>query len=65
MAASEKVPVGAALPGLVVGCVVYLVGVVVGPRIGPGWSDVLEGSAFFVGLIGIVIGVRRARRRQS
>jgi hypothetical protein len=60
--ARESVPIGAALPGVIVGCVLYLAGGVVGPRIGPGWADVIQGSAFFVGLIGAVLGVRRAQR---
>lgn len=61
--ARGKHPIAAALPGLVVGCVVYLAGSLLGPRFGPGWTDVLQGSSFFVGLILIVIGVRRRRRR--
>jgi hypothetical protein len=59
-----KDPIAAALPGLVVGCVVYLAGSLVGPKLGAGWTDVLQGSSFFVGLLLIVIGVRRNRRNR-
>jgi uncharacterized membrane protein YeaQ/YmgE (transglycosylase-associated protein family) len=62
MGKKAEFPLNAALPGLVVGCICYLVGGVVGPRLGPGWGDVLQGSSFFVGLIVAVIGVRRAQR---
>lgn len=65
MGTKEKVPVGAAFPGFIVGCVLYLLGGVVGPRMGPGWADVIQGSSFFVGLVGIVIGVRRAQRKKA
>jgi hypothetical protein len=55
----------AALPGVIAGCAVYLIGTFLGPSFGPGWQDVLQGGAFFVGLIGIVIGVRRQMRARS
>ena len=53
----------AALPGAIAGGVVYVVGTFIGPRIGPGWQDILQGGAFFVGLIWIAIGVTRAAKR--
>ncbi len=52
----------AALPGVIVGCVLYLIGGLVGPGLGPGWTDVIQGLSFFVGLIFVVIGVRRSQK---
>jgi len=51
-----------ALPAVIVGCVLYLAGAVIGPMIGPGWSDVIEGLAFFVGLAWAAVGIRRRNR---
>jgi len=42
---------------------VYVFSTIAGPRIGPGWQDILQGGAFFVGLIWIAISVSRAARR--
>ncbi|HMF39631.1 MAG TPA: hypothetical protein VKQ32_02995 [Polyangia bacterium] len=53
----------AALPGAIVGVMVYVFSTIAGPRIGPGWQDILQGGAFFVGLIWIAISVSRAARR--
>jgi hypothetical protein len=55
----------AALPGVIAGCAVYLAGTFLGPSLGPGWQDILQGGAFFIGLIGVVIGVRRQMRARS
>ena len=55
--------VKAALPGAIAGAAVYIFGRVAGPHIGPGWQDILKGGAFFVGLIGIAIGVLRAAKK--
>jgi hypothetical protein len=65
MGARGKDPIAAALPGFAVGCVLYLLGTFLGPKLGPGWTDILQGSSFFVGLIIIVIGVRRWRSKQT
>jgi hypothetical protein len=52
----------AALPGIIVGCGLWLIGALIGPALGPGWTDVIQGSAFFIGLIWVLIGVRRRAR---
>jgi hypothetical protein len=49
----------AALPGIIVGCSLWAIGALVGPKIGPGWTDVIQGSSFFIGLIWAAVGVRR------
>src|SRR5262252_5348866 len=41
----------AALPGIIVGCSLWAIGALVGPKMGPGWTDVIQGSSFFIGLI--------------
>jgi hypothetical protein len=55
----------AALPGVIAGCAGYLAGAFLGPGLGPGWQGILQGGAFFVGLIGVAIGVRRQNRAGS
>jgi hypothetical protein len=52
----------AALPGFILGCVLFLCGGLLGPKVDPGWQDVMQGSAFFFGLIWVVIAVRRNTR---
>ena len=49
----------AALPGVIVGCGLWVIGALVGRALGPGWTDVIQGSSFFIGLIWVVVGVRR------
>jgi hypothetical protein len=49
----------AALPGVIVGCSLWAIGALVGRAIGPGWTDVIQGSSFFIGLIWAAVGVRR------
>jgi hypothetical protein len=49
----------AALPGFILGCALFLGGGLLGPTLGPGWQDVVQGSAFFIGLVWVVIAVRR------
>jgi len=55
------------LPGLicVIGAVLYGIGAAYGPRIGPGWSDLLEGLADFVMLGGGVWLIARLVRAVS
>jgi hypothetical protein len=48
-----------ALPGFILGWVLFFGGGLFGPMLGPGWQDLLQGSAFFIGLIWVVIAVRR------
>jgi len=57
--------INGALPGLIAGCVLYVISSFVGPIMGPGWSDVLQGLSFFVGLIWVVIGIRRKQSAQK
>jgi hypothetical protein len=57
--------INGALPGLIAGCILYVIGGFVGPIIGPGWSDLLQGLSFFVGLIWVAIGIRRKLSAQS
>jgi hypothetical protein len=54
-----------ALPGAVAGCVLYLVGGLIGGAMGPGWKDILQGSAFFVGLVWALVGIRRKARAKK
>jgi hypothetical protein len=54
--------INGALPGFIAGCVLYVISSFVGPIIGTGWTDVLQGISIFVGLIWILLGIRR---RQS
>jgi hypothetical protein len=65
MEAKARDPIRVALPGFIAGCALYLAGTFFGPALGAGWRDVLQGSAFFVGLIWITISVRRQRRKQQ
>jgi hypothetical protein len=64
MGAKGRDPIAAALPGFVVGCALYVAGSLLGAKLGPGYTEILQGSSFFVGLIVIVIGVRAWRRKQ-
>jgi hypothetical protein len=61
--ASRRLIVGL-LGGAVVGGVIWIAAGVAGPRMGPGWQEVLQGLAFFVGLITAVVIVRVSQRRQ-
>lgn len=45
----------ATLPGLIIGCGLWVIGALVGRAVGPGWTDVIQGSSFFIGAIGIVV----------
>ncbi len=64
MDAKARDPIRVALPGFMAGCALYLFGTFFGPVLGAGWRDVLQSSAFFVGLIWITISVRRHRQKQ-
>jgi hypothetical protein len=57
--------INGALPGFIAGCVLYVISSFVGPILGPGWSDVLQGLSFFVGLIWVLIGIRRKQSAQK
>ncbi len=54
-----------ALPGVVIGCVIYVLGAFLGPILGPGWQDVIQGLSFFIGLICILVLVLRRRQRDA
>jgi hypothetical protein len=49
MASSDIV--NGAIPGIIAGCLLYLISSFVGPIIEPGWTDLLQGLSVFVGLI--------------
>jgi hypothetical protein len=51
--------INGAIPGFIAGCILYVISSFVGPIIGPGWTDVLQGLSIFVGLIWILLGIRR------
>jgi hypothetical protein len=51
--------INAAMPGFVAGCILFVISTFVGPIIGPGWTDLLQGLSFFVGLVWILLAVRR------
>jgi hypothetical protein len=53
------------LPGFIAGCVLYVISSFVGPMIGPGWTDVLQGISIFVGLIWALLGIRRRQSRDK
>lgn len=54
-----------ALPGVIVGCVIYVLGAFLGPILGPGWQDVIQGLSFFIGLICVLLLVLRRRQRDA
>jgi hypothetical protein len=47
---------------LVIAGALYGLGGSLGPHIGPGWEDILEGIAMFVGIAGMALGVGRLSR---
>ena len=51
----------AALPGFILGCILFFAGGLVGPILGSAGQDVLQGSSFFIGLILAVINIRRRK----
>jgi len=53
------------LPGAIVGSVIYVLGAVVGPIMGAGWQDVIQGLSFFIGLIFALICILIFRRKQE
>jgi hypothetical protein len=54
--------VRALIPGLIVGGILWGFGAIAGPQFGPGWEDVIEGGAFFVGLVVVLVSLRRKTR---
>jgi hypothetical protein len=50
---------------LVIAAVVYGLGGSLGAHIGPGWDDILQGVAIFIGIIGMALGAGRFARAQS
>jgi hypothetical protein len=50
---------------LVIAGFIYGLGGSLGPHIGPGSGDILEGIAIFIGIIGMALGAGRVSRAQS
>ena len=61
MSANELIV--AALPGFILGCILFFAGCLVGPILGSVGQDVLQGSSLFIGLIWAVISIRRRKGR--
>jgi hypothetical protein len=51
--------INGALPGFIAGCILFVISTFAGSIIGPGWTDLLQGLSIFVGLIWILLGIRR------
>jgi hypothetical protein len=56
--------IGAA-PGLILGAVLYGFSSGIGAHLPPGWTDLLQGGAIFVGLIGALLGIRLRTARAA
>jgi hypothetical protein len=57
--------INGALPGIIAGCVLYVISSFAGPIIGPGWTEVLQGISIFAGLIWALLGIRRRQSRDK
>lgn len=57
--------INGAMPGFIAGCILYVVSTFVGPIIGAGWTDLLQGLSIVVGLVWILLGIRRKRSAQK
>ncbi len=57
--------INGAMPGFIAGCILYVVSSFVGPIIGAGWTDVLQGLSILVGLVWILLGIRRRQSAQK
>jgi Na+(H+)/acetate symporter ActP len=53
------------LPGVIVGCAIYVVGALLGPILGPGWEEIIQGLSFFIGLICVLLLVLHRRQRDA
>ncbi len=51
--------------GFIAGCILYVISSFVGPIIGAGWTDVLQGLSILVGLVWILLGIRRKQSAQK
>ena len=49
--------IGAA-PGLILGAMLYGFSGGIGGHLSPGWTELLQGGAIFVGLVGALLGIR-------
>lgn len=56
--------IGAA-PGLILGAVLYGFSGGIGAHLSPGWTDLLQGGAIFVGLVGVLLGIRLRTARAA
>ena len=57
--------INGAMPGIIAGCILYVISSFVGPIIGAGWTDVLQGLSILVGLVWILLGIRRKQSAQK
>ncbi len=57
--------INGAMPGFIAGCILYVISSFVGPIIGAGWTDVLQGLSILVGLVWILLGIRRKQSAQK
>ena len=57
--------ISGAMPGFIAGCILYVISSFLGPIIGAGWTDMLQGLAIVVGLVWILLGIRRKQSAQK
>jgi hypothetical protein len=57
--------INGAMPGFIAGCILYVISSFVEPIIGAGWTDVLQGLSILVGLVWILLGIRRKQSAQK
>jgi hypothetical protein len=57
--------INGAIPGFIAGCILYVISSFVGPIIGAGWTDVLQGLSILAGLVWILLGIRRKQAAQK
>jgi hypothetical protein len=55
----------AVLPGIIAGGILYVISTLVGPGLGPGWRDVLQGLSVVVGMTWVGIAVLRLLVRRT
>jgi hypothetical protein len=51
--------------GAIPGAILYVIGSLIGPALGPGWEDLLHGIAGFVMIFGALLNMRRRVRRTA
>jgi hypothetical protein len=55
----------AVLPGIIVACGIWVIGLLAGRPLGPAWTGTIQSSSFFIGLIWIFIGIRLRARAED